>query len=108
MNARDMGSILGLGRSSREENGCQLQYSCLGNPMDRGAWLITVHGVARVRHDLVTKQQITKIRSIAKSQTASECLMPRSSFFLSIQSTSFLAICVHVCRSTKYKYAETS
>ena len=32
-----------------------LQYSCLENPMDRGAWQVTVHGVARVRHDLATK-----------------------------------------------------
>ena len=39
--------ILGLGRSSGEGNGYPLQYSCLGNPMDRGAWCITVHGVAK-------------------------------------------------------------
>ena len=38
-----------------EENGNPLQYSCLGNPMDRGAWQATVHGVARVGHDLATK-----------------------------------------------------
>ena len=36
-------------------NGNPLQYSCLENPMDRGAWQATVHGVARVRHDLATK-----------------------------------------------------
>ena len=45
-NAQDMGSILGLGRSSGEGNGNLFQYSCLGNPMDRGAWWATVHGVA--------------------------------------------------------------
>ena len=45
----------GLGRSLGEGNGNPLQYSCLENPMDRGAWQATVHGVARVRHDLVTK-----------------------------------------------------
>ena len=33
----------------------QLQYSCLENPMDRGAWWATVHGIARVRYDLATK-----------------------------------------------------
>ena len=38
-----------------EGNGNPLQYSCLENPMDRGAWWATVHGVARVRHDLVAK-----------------------------------------------------
>ena len=55
---RDVGSIPGLGRSSEEGNGNSLQYSCLGNPMDRGAWRAIVYGVAkRVRYDLVTKQQ---------------------------------------------------
>ena len=38
-----------------EENGNLLQNSCLENPVDRGAWWATVHGVARVGHDLVTK-----------------------------------------------------
>jgi len=41
---RDRGSIPGSGRSLREGNGNLLQYSCLGNPMDRGAWQATVHG----------------------------------------------------------------
>ena len=36
-------------------NGNPLQCSCLGNPMDRGAWQVTVHRVARVKHDLVTE-----------------------------------------------------
>ena len=53
--AGDLGSIPGSGRSPGEENGNPLQYSCLGHPMDRGAWQATVHGVTRVRHDLVTK-----------------------------------------------------
>ena len=39
-------SIPGSGRSHREVNGSTLQYSCLGNPMNRGAWWVTVHGVA--------------------------------------------------------------
>ena len=46
-NAEDPGSILGLGRSSGEGNGNPLQYSCLGNPMDRGAWWVTVHGATK-------------------------------------------------------------
>ena len=54
-NAGDLGSIPGLGRSPGEGNGNPVQYSCLENPMDRGAWQATVHGVARVRHDLATK-----------------------------------------------------
>ena len=53
--AVDTGSIPGSGRSPRGRNGNPLQYSCLDNPMDRGAWQATIHGVARVRHDLATK-----------------------------------------------------
>ena len=52
---KDVGFISGSGRSPGEGHGNPLQYSCLGNPMDRGAWQATVHGVARVGHDLVTK-----------------------------------------------------
>ena len=52
---RDAGLIPGLGRSPGEENGNPLQYSCLENPIDRGAWQATVHGVTRVRHDLESK-----------------------------------------------------
>ena len=43
----DTGSIPGEGRSPGEGNGNPLQYSCLGNPMDRGAWRATVHGVTK-------------------------------------------------------------
>ena len=43
----DPGSIPGLGRYPGEGNGNPLQYSCLENPMDGGAWLATVHGVAK-------------------------------------------------------------
>ena len=42
---RDMGLISGLGRSPGGGNGNPLQYPCLENPMDRGAWEATVHGV---------------------------------------------------------------
>ena len=48
-NAGDQGSIPGLGRSPGEGNGNPLQYSCLGNPMDGGAWQTTIHGVAKSR-----------------------------------------------------------
>ena len=54
-NAGDPGSIPGLGRSPGEGNSNSFQYSCLGNPMDRGAWWATVHGIARIRHELATK-----------------------------------------------------
>ena len=49
-NAGYPGLILGSGRSPGEGNGNSLQYSCLGNSMDRRAWWATVHGVAK-RHD---------------------------------------------------------
>ena len=52
--ARDEGLIPGLGRSPGIGNGNPLQYSCLENYMDRGAWRATVHRVTRVRHDLET------------------------------------------------------
>ena len=45
--ARDVSSIPGLGGSPGEGNGNPLQYSCLENPMDRGAWQAIVHGVAK-------------------------------------------------------------
>ena len=53
---RDTGSIPGLGRSPRGGNGNPLQYSCLENSMDRGAWRATAHGV--------TKSQ-TRLRDLA-------------------------------------------
>ena len=49
---RDAGSVPSLGRSPGEGQGNPLQYSCLDNPTDRGAWRATVHGVTRVGHDL--------------------------------------------------------
>ena len=49
---RDMGSIPGPGRSSEGVHGNLLQYSCLENPMDRGAWQATVHRVAKSQTQL--------------------------------------------------------
>ena len=56
-NAGDVGSIPGLGRSPGKGNVNLLQYSCLGNLMDREAWWASPWGRKRVRHDLATKQQ---------------------------------------------------
>ena len=55
-NAGNTGSIPGSGRFPGEGHGNPLQYSCVGNPMDTGAWWATVHGVTRVTHDLATKE----------------------------------------------------
>ena len=52
-----------LGRSPREGNRNLLQYSCLGNPMDRGAWKAAVHGVTKSR---------TKLRRLTKQQQQGE------------------------------------
>ena len=55
-NAGDTGLVPGPLRSPGEGNGNPVQYFCLENPMDRGAWQATLHGAARVGHDLATKQ----------------------------------------------------
>ena len=56
-NAGDAGSVPCLGRSPGKGNGNPLQYSCLGNPMDRGASGLQSMGSQRVRHNLVSEQQ---------------------------------------------------
>ena len=53
-NARDLGSIPGLGRSLGEGNDNLPQYSCLENSMDRRAWWATVHGVAKIQTPINT------------------------------------------------------
>ena len=46
-NAGNLGMLPGSGRSPGEGNGNQFEYSCLGNPMDRGAWQTPVHGATK-------------------------------------------------------------
>ena len=67
-NKGDLGMIPGLGRSPGKGNGSPLYYSCLGNPMDRGASQVTIHGVARVGNDLDTKPWHTFSNHLAKFQ----------------------------------------
>ena len=69
-NAGDAGSIPGSGRSHGEGNGNPLQYSCLENPINRGAWWATVHGVTKdldmnERH-VVTQQQISCLEIVGE------------------------------------------
>ena len=59
---RDMGSISGLGRSPEEGNDNPIQYSCLENSMDRGAWRVTVHGVAKNQTQLSNLTTTTKVK----------------------------------------------
>ena len=71
--AGNAGSIPWLGRSPGEGNGNPLQYSWLANPMDRGAWSATVHGVAKsIRQDLATQQQYV---DESNCQDSSDCLV---------------------------------
>ena len=56
-NARDVGSIPGSGRSAGGGNSYPLMYSCLENPMDRGAWWATIHGVKKSRMQLSVHTQ---------------------------------------------------
>ena len=58
----DSSSIHGWERSPGGGNGNPLQYSCLENPMERGTWLATIHGVTGVGHDLVTKPRALKVK----------------------------------------------
>ena len=76
--AGDPGSIPGSGRSPGEGNGNTLQYSCLGNRRDRGAWQATAHGVTRVRHNLVTKTP----PSLGYKDSAHVSFLKKFSFFL--------------------------
>ena len=64
-NARDLGSIPGSGRSPGEGNGNTLQYSCLENPMDRGAWQATVHGVPKSWTRLTSLHFFTQSKALA-------------------------------------------
>ena len=63
--AGDPGSIPGLGRSLGEGNGNPLQYYCLENSMDRGAWQATVHGVSKSRTQLTSQFMVFFILQFA-------------------------------------------
>ena len=77
-NAGDLGSILGSGRSPGEGNSNPLQYSCLENPMDRGAWWAAVPGVTKSRtrlsnftslhHLLLGRRAMTNLDRVLKSR----------------------------------------
>ena len=75
-----MGMIPGSGRYPGEGNGNPLQCTCLENSMVRGAWQASVHGVARVRHDLVAKP-IPSIACRARGRSSQEENILRSHVF---------------------------
>ena len=86
-NAGDLGSIPGLGRSPREGNGNPLQYSCLENPMGRGAWWATAHGVAKSRTWLSDFSSFTSSRW---GSPKSLYTVPETNMTLYTNSTSIL------------------
>jgi len=67
--ARDMGSNTGSRRSSGVGDGSPLQYSCLGNFMDRGGWRATVHGIAKSQTLLSTMTEPLKACAGTRTQT---------------------------------------
>ena len=88
-NAGDPGPIPGSGRSLGEGNGNPLQYSCLENPMDRGAWWATVHGVAKSR---------TQLSDFSLLPYAQKVQTTNSSFFN--WRINALQCCVSLCSTT--------
>ena len=84
-NAGDPGLIPGSGRSPGEGNGNPLQYSCLENPMDGGAWLATVHAVAKSRTQLsdftitITIHTVHTVRGVLKARILKWFAIPFSS-----------------------------
>ena len=66
-NAGDLGSIPGSGRSPAEGNGNPLQYSCLGNLMDRGAWRATVHGVTKNQTRLSMRAESSSLQTVSSA-----------------------------------------
>ena len=89
--AGDLGSVSGLGRSSGRGNGNSLQYSCLENPMDRGACRATVHGVAKSGKRMSTRTALKACvpTSSADTQCTNHC---HSSVLVAI-----LCLGIYVC-----------
>ena len=75
-NVGDPGSIPGLGRSPGEGNGNPLQYSCLENSMDGGAWWATVHGVAKSRTPLSDFTSLHTLKSESVSRSVVSDFLP--------------------------------
>ena len=73
-NVGDPGSIPESGRPPGEGNGISLQYSCLENPMDRGAWEAAVHGVAKSRTWLSDSTSLHFIGSVTKNHISGVCV----------------------------------
>ena len=81
-NAGDLGLIPALGRSPGEGNGNPLQYSCLENPMDIGAWWATVHGVSKSQTQLNNRAYKETVQFSSVTQSCPTLLTPRIPLFM--------------------------
>ena len=87
--------LSGSGKSPGEGNGNPLQYSCLGNSMNRAAWWAIVHGVARVGHDLATKLPQSLVCVLLSLQVVYNKIISTANFYLS-------GIFIVICMSLSY------
>ena len=84
-NAGDLGSIPGSGRSLGEGNDFPLQYSCLENSMDRGAWWATIHRLQRVRHNYATNTHTHTLKNaVSGARGLSHSSLPRIFSFVAL------------------------
>ena len=98
-NTGDVGPIFGSGRSSGEGDGSPLQYSCLENPTDRGAWWATVCGVTKDL-DMITKQQQQGKTKLLK--------MNSTVFIIMIYIANYIYVCVCVLKNAKFHFLMTT
>ena len=84
-NTGDLDLVPGSGRSPGEENGNPLQYSCLENPMDRGAWRVTVHGVTE--SDMTEQLSTHTITYMGKESEKNNVYTQRNRFPIHLKLT---------------------
>ena len=96
--AGDPGLIPGLGRSPGEGNGNPLQSSCLGNPMDRGTWQVTVKGSKRVKHNLLIKPSppsFCRTLNLTKSQYSHPYSVLNNIIILGYLTYSYMSLIIY-------------
>ena len=88
--AKDAGSTPGSGRSPAEENGSPLQYSCLENPKDRGAWWVM--GSQRVRHNWAHTADLLLRPTFSPPENSCICYVSSNCFLKAVHSLSFCSL----------------